>query len=59
MLIEEVISAPEGFERNDLFIQEMQHFINLGKGLEDSRCSLDDGIKALELCLKAKEAESK
>jgi predicted dehydrogenase len=54
-LSEEIFTTPDGFERNDLFIQEIQHLIQISKGLEVSRCSLDDGIKALELCLDTKE----
>jgi predicted dehydrogenase len=47
-------SAPDGFDRNDLFIEEMEHFIKVINGQEEPVCSLDDGIKALELSVQAK-----
>jgi predicted dehydrogenase len=46
---EETLSPPVGFERNDLFLDEMRHFLALIQGREESRCSLSDGVKALEL----------
>lgn len=45
----ELIEPPVGFERNNLFLEEMRHFIALVKGETQSRCSLADGIRALEL----------
>jgi predicted dehydrogenase len=39
------------FERNDLFIAEMRHFIDVVKGDVDPICDLDDGIWALKLAL--------
>ncbi len=47
----ESILAPAGFERNHLFVQEMQHFMNVVARAEEPRCSLDDGIYNLKLCL--------
>ncbi len=47
--IAETLSPPVGFERNDLFLAEMHHFLNVVRGQEESRCSLQDGIKALEI----------
>ena len=43
------LSPPVGFERNDLFLAEMRHFLAVIQNQEESRCSLADGIKALEL----------
>jgi len=45
----EVIEPPMGFERNHLFLAEMRHFLQLIKGETESRCTLLDGIKALEI----------
>ena len=45
----EAISPPEGFERNDLFLAEMSHFIEVLAGDADPVCSLDDGIQALRI----------
>ena len=50
----EIFSAPDGFGRDDLFIQEMEHFIDLIKGNTDPVSTLADGIKALELSIQAK-----
>ena len=43
------IQPEEGFERNDLFLAEMKHFIELITVGGESHCSLLDGIRALEL----------
>jgi predicted dehydrogenase len=45
----ENINPPIGFERNDLFLAEMQAFIKRIQGKSRSGCSLQDGIKVLEL----------
>ncbi len=45
----EAFAPPEGFERNQLFLEEMRHFIAVVKGEAESRCSLSDGIRALQL----------
>jgi len=45
---------PEKFERNDLFKSQMHHFISIVKGEEEPICTLDDGIKALDLALAAR-----
>ncbi len=45
----ETLSPPVGFERNDLFLAEMRHFLALIHYQEESRCSLADGIKVVEL----------
>ncbi len=50
----ESYSTPEGFDRNDLFIEEMKHFIDVINGEAEPICSLTDGIKALELSVQAK-----
>lgn len=40
-------------ERNDLFLAEMQHFLNVVAGRETPLCSLEDGIAALRIALAA------
>ena len=45
----QVFSAPNGFERNQMFLDEMAHFIDLAAGKTASRCTFEDGKKALEL----------
>lgn len=48
--------APEGFERNQLFMAEMEHFVDLVNGQGPSRCSLEDGVKALQIALAVRTA---
>lgn len=46
------ITLPDNFERNDLYLEEMRHFVDLVKGNEtNSYCSLEDGIEALKITL--------
>lgn len=40
---------PADFERNDLFLEEMRHFLDVINGKAPSRCSLADGIQSLVL----------
>lgn len=49
-----VSPIPPGFERNDLFLAEMRHFLAVVRGEEGSLCSLEDGIQALRLALAAR-----
>jgi predicted dehydrogenase len=43
------LEPPAGFERNQLFLDEIRHFAALVRGDESSRCDLQDGIRALAL----------
>ncbi|MCB2213797.1 Gfo/Idh/MocA family oxidoreductase [bacterium] len=45
----ETLSPPGDFERNQLFLEEIRHFIALIRGGVDSRCSLGDGVRALQM----------
>ncbi len=45
----ENLEPPVDFERNDLFLAEMRHFLEVIAGKASPRVSLDDGVKALEL----------
>lgn len=47
----EVFAPPEGFERNWLFASQMGHFVEMIEKNETPVCSLEDGIRALELAL--------
>jgi predicted dehydrogenase len=49
---------PEGFERNQLFLAQTRHFLEVARGDKEPACSLEDGIRALELALAAKESAS-
>ncbi len=45
---------PADFERNHLFVAQMAHFLEVVKGKAEPRCSLEDGVRAVELVLAAK-----
>lgn len=53
----ESFSPPEGFERNQLFVAQTRHFIEVVRGESEPVCTLEDGIRALELALAAIEAQ--
>ena len=46
---EQVFPAPEGFERNQMFVDEMRHFIQVVKGEAEPLCTYADGKGSLEL----------
>lgn len=48
--LEEFPPAPK-FERNDLFMAQMRHFIDVIAGKSDPQCTLEDGIDALKIAL--------
>lgn len=43
------VAPPAGYDRNDLFMAEMAHFLRIARGEEDSRCPLDEGLRTLRL----------
>ena len=47
---------PHGFERNTMFLEEMQHFLACVAGEASPLCTLHDGARALDLVLAAKRA---
>ncbi len=47
----QVFPAPPNFERNHLFVAEMQHFLAVARGEALPLCTLEDGIQALRLAL--------
>jgi len=49
----QVHPPPPGFERNHLFLEQMRHFQEVVRGQVGPKCSLEDGIKALQLALAA------
>jgi predicted dehydrogenase len=44
------------FDRNEMFLAEMRHFLGLTRGRASSACGLEDGIAALEIALAVKRA---
>lgn len=53
----ESFSPPEGFERNQLFLAQTRHFIEVARGEKEPVCTLQDGIAALRLALGAHESQ--
>jgi predicted dehydrogenase len=53
----ESFSPPEGFERNQLFVAQTRHFIEVVRGEAEPACRLEDGIAALRLALAAYESQ--
>ena len=47
------VCAYPGFARNDLFVREMDHFLDVVQRKKEPVCDLDDGIKVLEISLRA------
>ena len=53
-----IFPAPQGFERNALFLAEMQDFLEAVRGEKaQPACTLEDGRRALELALAALESD--
>lgn len=44
---------PEGFERNQLFLAQMRHFLEVVEEDVEPVCTLDDGVKTLQIALGA------
>ena len=42
--------VPRKFERNEMFIKEMKHFINCVKRKEEPKITFQDGINVLKIC---------
>lgn len=52
----EEFAAPEGFERNTMFADEMSHFLSCVREQAEPLCTLRDGGAALRIALAAKES---
>ena len=50
------VSLPANFDRNDLFIAESKHFLDIIQKKAEPVCSLADGEAALKLCLAVHES---
>jgi predicted dehydrogenase len=51
------VDPPPGFDRNDMFVAELAHFIRLMKGEDESVTSLHDGIRTLQILDLAKQRD--
>lgn len=54
--LEKVIRMPQGYDRNEMFVQEISHFEKVVTGLETPVCTLEDGIMALRLAMAVHES---
>jgi predicted dehydrogenase len=54
-VVHEQFAPPDGFDRNHLFVAQMQHFLKVASGESAPLCTLEDGVRALEMALAAKE----
>jgi predicted dehydrogenase len=52
----EVYPIAEDFERNRLFLDEIRHFLACVAGSEQPLCTLEDGVRALQIALAIKQA---
>ena len=52
-----IYQAPEGFTRNDLFLAQMRHFLAVARGESTPLCTLEDGVRALQLALAVHESQ--
>ena len=52
---EELLGLERPFERNDLFLAEMRHFLAVARREVQPACSLEDGVAALRLALAARQ----
>jgi predicted dehydrogenase len=55
----EKFDLPAGFARNDLFLAELRHFLAVLRGEEEPTCTLNDGVRALDLALAAKRSSQR
>jgi predicted dehydrogenase len=55
--VTETFPPPEGFERNQLFVAQTRHFIEIVRGESEPLCRLEDGVMALRLALAAYESQ--
>jgi predicted dehydrogenase len=52
-----VFHPPAGFDRDELFRAQMRHFLELACGRAAPACTLEDGVRALELALAALQSQ--
>lgn len=55
----ESFSPPQDFERNQLFLAQTRHFLEIVRGESEPVCRLEDGVQALRLALAAYEAQQR
>jgi predicted dehydrogenase len=50
------VRLPDQFERNDMFLSEMKHFLKCIEGKDTPVCPVEDGAQTLRVCLAALES---
>ena len=55
----QIVTPPEDFERNWLFMDELRHFLAVMRGETLPHCTFDDGVQALRLSLGVLESADK
>jgi predicted dehydrogenase len=55
--VTESFVPPEGFERNQLFLAQTRHFLEIIRGESEPVCTLEDGVMALRIALAAYASE--
>jgi predicted dehydrogenase len=50
----EYLPPPQGFERNSMFLDELRHFLDVCRGVSRPVCTLEDGIRSMQLIAAAK-----
>jgi predicted dehydrogenase len=51
-----IYTPPPWFERNEMFVDELSHFIDCVRGDTTPSCTLEDGIQSLRIVLQAKQS---
>jgi predicted dehydrogenase len=49
-------TQPDGFDRNWMFVDEMNDFLAAARGEREPQCTLEDGIRTLEIALLARQS---
>jgi predicted dehydrogenase len=49
---------PRDFERNDMFLAQMRHFLEVVKGKVEPLCTIEDGVKTLQIALAARKSQN-
>lgn len=53
------LALPDGFDRNDMFLAEMKHFIDVAAGKSKPQCTLQDGIRVQEVLAQVQSSAEK
>src|SRR3990172_1494635 len=48
---DQIYPVPSGFERNDLFLTELRHFLDVINSAREPVCTLEDGVAALKIAI--------